>query len=401
MFYREKVIILSIFALVKKSSPMRIKFYALILFVLIAGNIFTSSAQAQIRISDQLQNANPQKDTKKSLFLIDFWATWCVPCATVSKYLSYVQKFGTQDLYILSLSQENPDAVKRHLEKHATNLAVAIDFEGESFTRYGVKSLPYGVLLNADGRVLWKGNPAELTMEDIERQARLNPKKIAIDKFVRLEVPKVVEVEEEERVLEDNLELNALSNSDEIFAYEKHPDYVRLAGSLKVILAYVLQVSEKQIDLGGKDLGLYELLIRDTNKKPKGLAKRIARKLKLKLKEEDVDMSAHVLSLEQPYGNRFWDTQQVQWEVGTPHFLIDDNQLTANDVSLGDVLFQMRHLFQCPVLLDETTPYDLDKVHDWQFHHRFFNLMQNNLKDNFGINIQKKDSVNVPIYRFD
>ncbi len=380
---------------------MHTKFYALILSVIITGSMFLSSAQAQIRISEQLQHAKPQKDTPKSLFLVDFWATWCVPCATVSKYLNYVQKFGSEDLYIISLSQENPTMVKKHLERHPTNLAVAIDFEGESFTRYNVRSLPYGVLLNADGKVLWKGNPAELTMEDIERQANLNPKKVAIDKFVRLVKPQVVDMDvEEEYVPEDNLELNALSNSDEIFSYEKHPDYVRLAGSLKVILAYVLHVSEKQIDLGGKDLGLYELFIRNTNKKPKGLAKSIARKLKLKLKEDNEQMAAHILSLEQPFGNRFWDTQQVQWERGTPHFLIDDNQLTANDVSLGDVLFQMRHLFQSPVLLDNDTPYDLDKIHDWQFHHRFFNLMQNNLKDNFGINIQKKDSVNVPIYRF-
>ncbi len=379
---------------------MRIKLYALILSVLIAGSLFISSAQAQIRISEQLQPATPKQDTPKSLFLIDFWATWCVPCATVSKYLNYVQKFGSQDLYILSLSQENPDAVKRYLEKHTTNLSVAIDFEGESFTKYGVKSLPYGVLLNADGKVLWKGNPAELTMEDIERQANLNPKKVAIDKFVRLVMPpQVVEVEEE-HVPEDNLELNALSNSDEIFSYQKHPDYVRLAGSLKVILAYVLHVSEKQIDLGGEDLGLYELFIRKTNKKPKGLAKSIARKLKLKLKEDNEQMAVYVLSLDQPYGNRFWDTKQVQWELGTPPFLIDDNQLIGNDVSLGDVLFQMRHLFHSPVLLDNDTPYDLNRIHDWQFHHRFFNLMQNNLKDNYGINIQKQDSVNVPIYRF-
>ncbi len=380
---------------------MHIKFYALILSILMVGSIFMSPVQAQIRISEQLQHAKPQKDTPKSLFLVDFWATWCVPCATVSKYLTYVQKFGSEDLYILSLSQENPNMVKKHLVKHPTNLAVAIDFEGETFSKYKVKTLPYGILFNADGKEIWKGNPAELTMKKINQLLKVHKRKIPVDSFIRLVQHDIKNVViEEEHVPEDNIEIISLSNNDEVFAYEKHPDYVRLVGSLKVILAYVLQVSETQIDLADKDRGGYELFIKNINKKPKVLAKNIARKLKLKLKEDYKQMAAYVLSLEQPFGNRFWDTQQVQWERGTPHFLIDDNQLTANDVSLGDVLFQMRHLFQSPVLLDDNTPYDLDKIHDWQFHHRFFNLMQNNLKDNFGINIQKQDSVNVPIYRF-
>ena len=87
--------------------------------------------------------------------MIEFWATWCGPCITVSDYLDVLQEQYINDLYILSLSEETPETVKKFLNRRPTRFATAIDYDGETFKKYGVKDLPFAVLLDADANIVW------------------------------------------------------------------------------------------------------------------------------------------------------------------------------------------------------------------------------------------------------
>jgi thiol-disulfide isomerase/thioredoxin len=55
--------------------------------------IFSNQAFAQVKISELLQASDYHTPTsKQKLFMIEFWATWCGPCITVSDYLDVLQE---------------------------------------------------------------------------------------------------------------------------------------------------------------------------------------------------------------------------------------------------------------------------------------------------------------------
>src|SRR5690606_22544278 len=49
------------------------------------------------------------------------------------------------------------------MPKHPSRLASALDKDGETFLKHGITALPYGVLYDGRGEIVWKGHPADLT----------------------------------------------------------------------------------------------------------------------------------------------------------------------------------------------------------------------------------------------
>nr|WP_262910801.1 TlpA disulfide reductase family protein [Wocania arenilitoris] len=141
----------------------------------------------QIKVSEKIQDSYLATQDENALYFIDFWATWCTPCIHVSKYLEILQAQHPNNFYILSLSQENPDIVKRFMKKHKINLAVAIDYKGETFKKNNIQTLPYGILYNAQGKKLWEGHPAEFKTFHIQKFLNKNIKKITVSKMFELQ----------------------------------------------------------------------------------------------------------------------------------------------------------------------------------------------------------------------
>ena len=165
---------------------MRFKF---IKSTLVLGIFFLSSQSfSQVKISELLQKSDYHSETsKQKLFMIEFWATWCGPCITVSDYLDVLQEQYINDLYILSLSEETPETVKKFLNRRPTSFATAIDYDGETFKKYGVKDLPFAVLLDADANIVWQGNPANLNNYDLDRFIRQSSDRFDVKQLIRLE----------------------------------------------------------------------------------------------------------------------------------------------------------------------------------------------------------------------
>jgi len=94
----------------------------------------------QIKISEYIQPSSIATQTNNKLYFVYFWATWDGPCIHASKYIESLQKQYPENFYVLSLSQESPEVVKRFVLKHKNGLATAIDYEGETFPKYKVYS---------------------------------------------------------------------------------------------------------------------------------------------------------------------------------------------------------------------------------------------------------------------
>jgi hypothetical protein len=289
---------------------------------------------------------------------------------------------------VLSLTKENPDIVKRFMLKHETKLAVAIDHEGETFKSNNIRSLPYGILYNAYGEELWKGHPADLKGYQVGGFINKNKHSIDVSEMFKIQAyEKVVVVEEEEQKNDfEIIELNFVEDNSEL-RVEKHKSYLELKGNLKSILAYTLNSHKKQIAIPEELNKSYEMRFKLNSPAYFDKTKVILKKLRLKKNDAEKEGEALMFDIKEP---RFWDTNQIDWGADTPQYLVGDSEIKADDVSLDEVKYKLTNLLDIPIVMYHDN-IDVNLLHDWDIHYKYFDLMVSGMWDSYGINVSKKN----------
>jgi thiol-disulfide isomerase/thioredoxin len=91
---------------------------------------------------------------KGRVVLVDFWATWCVPCRIVMPKLSQLQaRHGAEGLTVVGLAADDPSAVLSYVRSQSPGYAIGIDTDAETSRRYGITSLPTVVVVDKQGIV--------------------------------------------------------------------------------------------------------------------------------------------------------------------------------------------------------------------------------------------------------
>ena len=111
-------------------------------------------------------------DLHGDVVLINFWATWCVPCRREMPLLAKMQReYAPRRFRVLYLSLEEPEVVDAFLKaNHFAGIQGRID-AAPPFYDAG-KFYPLSYLVSRDGHVVarWSGRPAEAWLtETIER----------------------------------------------------------------------------------------------------------------------------------------------------------------------------------------------------------------------------------------
>jgi cytochrome c biogenesis protein CcmG, thiol:disulfide interchange protein DsbE len=88
---------------------------------------------------------------------VDFWASWCVPCAQSFPWLnSVLHRYGREIVVIgVNVDERRADA-DRFLSRHPAEFALVFDPAGELAAHYRLRGMPSAVLLGAGGEVLWQ-----------------------------------------------------------------------------------------------------------------------------------------------------------------------------------------------------------------------------------------------------
>lgn len=91
--------------------------------------------------------------------LINFWASWCVPCLTEMPALDAAQhKFGDQGAIVLGIAMDDPSRVRAFLAAHPVDYPVLIGQWASPSTswRFGDTDevLPFSALVDEKGHIL-------------------------------------------------------------------------------------------------------------------------------------------------------------------------------------------------------------------------------------------------------
>lgn len=107
-------------------------------------------------------------DYKGRYVLIDFWASWCVPCRAGNPHLlSLYSKYKNKGFEIIGISDDdsNPDAWKKAVEKDGIgvwkHVLRGLKYDGKDFDRtndisdhFGIHTLPTKILVDPNGVII-------------------------------------------------------------------------------------------------------------------------------------------------------------------------------------------------------------------------------------------------------
>ena len=113
--------------------------------------------------------------------LLNFWATWCIPCREEMPGLEQLhQTFQQQDLVILAINlKEGAEQVKAFFQKRTLSFPALLDQNGAVFRDYSVAGMPTTYLIGRDGRLLarsvggrdWTRAEAQALIRDLVKKA--------------------------------------------------------------------------------------------------------------------------------------------------------------------------------------------------------------------------------------
>lgn len=120
--------------------------------------------------------------------IVDFWATWCVPCKKAMPLIDEMQRTFRDDLQVVGVSGfkfggatsgeeaekypqgESRPIVQAFLREHNSEYAHAYDVGSAIIKKIQVQGIPMIFVLSTDGVVRWQGNPHQPHFRTIVKQ---------------------------------------------------------------------------------------------------------------------------------------------------------------------------------------------------------------------------------------
>ncbi|MCL1934366.1 MAG: TlpA family protein disulfide reductase [Candidatus Azobacteroides sp.] len=366
-------------------------------YTLLVGMIMVSlSAESQppymiekVISPNQITNFNNQK-----LLIIDFWATWCSPCAPATKQLEILQETKPDDVFIVSVSDEKEETISAYLKKIPIRLAVLKDYLPNSMIDlFSVQRRPYSVLLTLDGNILYEGHPSGITIPMIEKYAsrmKSQPKKKWSDLFYTVRnvspTPNVT-LNKELIISRQPLTEQKMYIRNGIFQY---------SGPFSGLVKYLTDCSNYQIVF--KDMNDFGVSMSygesELSNSKLAVLQLIEKRLSLNLQTGSKPMEAYVLYVVNP--KLLWDNKQIDWGSDmNPVYMVGTDRIEADNITLKEVANLLSDIKGNLYYYKGND----NSLHDWNFHYHYNDLMNEDLEYNFGIRL-KKEKIILPLYIF-
>jgi thiol-disulfide isomerase/thioredoxin len=85
--------------------------------------------------------------------IVDFWASWCVPCRRSFPWMNAMQdKYRGDGLVIIAVNLDrNAEDAARFLAKYPAKFEIVYDPEGALAKEYGVEVMPSSIIIGRNG----------------------------------------------------------------------------------------------------------------------------------------------------------------------------------------------------------------------------------------------------------
>jgi len=145
---------------------------------LIAGVILCATSLLAAELGDAAKPLDIQEWVKgsavkladgqgKTIYVVEFWATWCPPCRASIPHLTELQKkFKDKGVVFIGVSDEKPDVVKKFVEKMGDKMDYTVAIDGgktsEGYMQaYGINGIPHAFIVDKAGKIAWEGHPMD------------------------------------------------------------------------------------------------------------------------------------------------------------------------------------------------------------------------------------------------
>jgi thiol-disulfide isomerase/thioredoxin len=138
-------------------------------------------AQAELKVGDKanlkldmllqasLEKINSVEELKGKVIMLEFWATWCVPCIKAFPHLNELKsKFKGSNFEIIAITYETEEVVQKLLKKHALDTWIGINEDKSLFLEYAISSIPQTFLVDKSGIIVERLRPWEVTEDKIK-----------------------------------------------------------------------------------------------------------------------------------------------------------------------------------------------------------------------------------------
>lgn len=132
------------------------------LLALLIGFGLLLSAHADIKVGTPFPDlatfkleGNLPELTKDKVIMIDFWASWCGPCAQSFPTMDELQKtYGPQGLVIIAVNVDEKKAdMENFLKTHHVTFSIVRDAKQKLVETTGISTMPSSFLIDKNGKV--------------------------------------------------------------------------------------------------------------------------------------------------------------------------------------------------------------------------------------------------------
>jgi thiol-disulfide isomerase/thioredoxin len=96
-------------------------------------------------------------DFRGKVVILDFWATWCVPCRVeIPNFVELQKQYGDKGLRVVgvSLDEQGPEVVKKFVKQFGVTYPIVIGNQKVAEAYGGIDAIPTTFVIDRQGRIV-------------------------------------------------------------------------------------------------------------------------------------------------------------------------------------------------------------------------------------------------------